>query len=490
MKMYLEACSPGAEMSMPGGRVASVLEQMPEHEVAGRQVGSVERREQAQPPADPGRGAAREVCRRLGRRDDHRAGEREHQDRQRGLPGAAAHGEQAEEAAQDAEPGDTKHGGEQKQCWRGTDGQPEQHDYDAGRHDQEHDQLHERGGRLAQVHRTLVHRREQQALKRIIRGFVLIRPVAQTDGGEQGGEPQQRRCRLGEEQPVRSQGEAEREQHRGRERKHRAHRGPGAHFGPQILGDDRLGDPEAHDGATPAGVITWPPSIITSRSRRCAGGASWLATTTVRPSACAVLSRPSTTTRASTSNAAYGSSSSMSAGARITHRARVSRWRMPCEKRLTRTVATSSRPTRPSAGSASRGSMPYRVQAKRRFSAAVRSPYKRVSWLSRSVRARMALRSVRRSKPSTLPSPKVGEMAVAINRSSVVFPDPFQPRSHTVSPMATSRLTLLTAARPSNSLVTLDRRTAARPGAVIGAFWALDVRSRRPRVSIVTDDGR
>ena len=81
-------------------------------------------------------------------------------------------------------------------------------------------------------------------------------------------------------------------------------------------------------------------------------------------------------------------------------------------------------------------------------------------------------------------------MAVAINRSSVVFPDPFQPRSHTVSPMATSRLTLLTAARPSNSLVTLDRRTAARPGAVIGAFWALDVRSRRPRVSIVKDDGR
>ena len=52
-------------------------------------------------------------------------------------------------------------------------------------------------------------------------------------------------------------------------------------------------------------------------------------------------------------------------------------------------------------------------------------------------------------------------MAVAITRSSVVFPEPFQPRSHTVSPLATSRLTWLIAARPSNSLVTLVRRTAS-----------------------------
>jgi hypothetical protein len=101
----------------------------------------------------------------------------------------------------------------------------------------------------------------------------------------------------------------------------------------------------------------------------------------------------------------------------------------------------------------------------------------------------MALRSVRKSKPSTLPPPKVGEMAVAINRSSVVFPEPFQPRSQTVSPWATSRLTWLTAARPSNSLVTLDRRTparwvvertAARWVVVTGAPWTRDVRSSRP----------
>jgi hypothetical protein len=70
-------------------------------------------------------------------------------------------------------------------------------------------------------------------------------------------------------------------------------------------------------------------------------------------------------------------------------------------------------------------------------------------------------------------------MAVAINRSSVVFPEPFQPRSHTVSPWAISRLTWLTAARPSNSLVTLDKRAAARWGAVTGAPRTGDVRSRR-----------
>src|SRR5262249_53604118 len=254
-----------------------------------------------------------------------------------------------------------------------------------------------------------------------------------------------------------------------------------AHLPQQLLSGDALGDlPATHAGATPAGVITRPPSIVNSRSMRCAGGASWPATTTVCPPACAATSNSSTTTRASTSNAAYGSSSKMSAGPRMRHRARARRCRMPCEKLATRTAATSSSPTRSSAAPASRGSMSYRLQVKRRFSTAVRSPYKRVSWLSRSVRARMALRSVRRSKPSTLPSPNVGEMAVAISRSSVVFPEPFQPRSQTVSPLATSRFTLLTAARPSNSLVTLDNRTAARPGAVIGAFWALDVRSRRP----------
>src|SRR5262249_19067892 len=95
---------------------------------------------------------------------------------------------------------------------------------------------------------------------------------------------------LGEEQPIRAQGEAEREQHRGSERQDRARRGPAAQLGPQVLGDNRLGDPQAHAGTTPAGVITRPPSIVTSRSTRCAGGASWLATTTVCPLACAATS--------------------------------------------------------------------------------------------------------------------------------------------------------------------------------------------------------
>ena len=63
-------------------------------------------------------------------------------------------------------------------------------------------------------------------------------------------------------------------------------------------------------------------------------------------------------------------------------------------------------------------------------------------------------------------------MAVAINRNSVVFPEPFQPRSHTVSPPAISRLTWLTAAKPSNNLVTLDSRTAARWVVVTGACLA------------------
>src|SRR5215469_9453098 len=378
MRMSLEACRPAAVMSMPRGGPTSVFEQMTEHEVADRQVGGVEGNEQAQPSTDPRGGSVGEIRRRLRRRDDHRTHEREDEDRQRGLAGAAAHREQAEEAAQRAQPGNTQHGGEQEQRGRGTDGQPEQHDHDARRHDHEHDQLNERSGRLAQVHRALVHRREQQALQRIVCRFVLIGPVAQLHRGEQCGEPQQRRCRLGEEQPVRSQGEAEREQHRGRERKDRAHRGPAAHLRPQILGEDRLGGPHAHDGATAAGVITRPPSIVTSRSTRCGGGASWLATTTVWPPACAAISNSSTTLRASASSAAYGSSSSTRAGARMRHRARVSRWRMPCENLPTRTPASSSSPTRPSTGPASCGSRSYRLQAKRRFSAAVRSSYKRV----------------------------------------------------------------------------------------------------------------
>ena len=55
----------------------------------------------------------------------------------------------------------------------------------------------------------------------------------------------------------------------------------------------------------------------------------------------------------------------------------------------------------------------------------------------------------------------------------------FAPRSQTVSPPATSRLTALTAARPSNSLVTLDKCMAARWVVVTGAPGRRDVRSRR-----------
>src|SRR6185437_7160618 len=117
----------------------------------------------------------------------------------------------------------------------------------------------------------------------------------------------------------------EREKHRDRKRKDGAYGGSAAYLRPQILGGDCLGDPQAHHGAIPLGMTTRPQSIITSRSRRCAGGASWLATTTVCPAACVVASRSSTTTRASTSNAAYGSSSKMSAGARMRHRARTRR---------------------------------------------------------------------------------------------------------------------------------------------------------------------
>src|SRR6516225_1073978 len=158
-KLSLEACSAGSGDVNALARLASVLEQMPEHDVADSEVGGVERHEQAQPPADPRGAAVREVFRRLGRRDDHRADQREHQDRQRGLASTAADREQAEEAAHRAQPGDAQRGGEQKQRRRGTDGQSEQHDHDAGRHDQEQYQLHERRGRLAQVHRALVGRR-------------------------------------------------------------------------------------------------------------------------------------------------------------------------------------------------------------------------------------------------------------------------------------------------------------------------------------------
>src|SRR5262249_40212586 len=108
-------------MSMPTAQVASVLEQMTEHDVAGGEEGGVERHEQAQPPADPGGGAVREGWRRTGRPDEHPAEQGENEDRQRGLPGTAAYGKQAEEAAQRAQPGDAQHGDEQEQGRRGTD---------------------------------------------------------------------------------------------------------------------------------------------------------------------------------------------------------------------------------------------------------------------------------------------------------------------------------------------------------------------------------
>ena len=180
---------------------------------------------------------------------------------------------------------------------------------------------------------ALVHRREQQALQRVVRRFVLIGPVAQLHGGEQRGEPQQRRCRLGEEQPVRSQGEAEREQHRGRKRKDRAHSGSAAHLGPQILGDDRLGDPQAHDGATRGrsdhvAAIHRYLTVEEVRGRRLMAGDDDGPPAGMR-GAQQLIDHEHGHRRPRT---AYGSSSSMSAGTRITHRARVSRWRMPCEK--------------------------------------------------------------------------------------------------------------------------------------------------------------
>src|SRR3954452_9726857 len=99
------------EMSMP----ASVFEQVTEHDVADGQEGGVEGHEQADPATDPGCAALREPFCRPGRRDDHRTHEWKNEDRQRGLPGAAAHGEQAEETAERTQSADAQDGGEREQ---------------------------------------------------------------------------------------------------------------------------------------------------------------------------------------------------------------------------------------------------------------------------------------------------------------------------------------------------------------------------------------
>jgi hypothetical protein len=97
-----------------------------------------------------------------------------------------------------------------------------------------------------------------EALERAVGRFGLVRPVAELDRGEQRGEPQQPGRDLAEQELVRAEREAEREQHGDRERQDRAQRGPAAELGPQVLGGDRLGDPQAHDGAAAgAGAGAW-----------------------------------------------------------------------------------------------------------------------------------------------------------------------------------------------------------------------------------------
>src|SRR3954451_2436362 len=134
---------------------------------------------------------------------------------------------------------------------------------------------------------------------------------------------------------------------------------------------------------------------------------------------------------------------------------------MPCENAPTRTSATASRPVVASAGATARRSTPCSAQANRRFSAAVRSAYRRLWWPRYSTRCRIRSRARTRSWPSTVPVPNVGESAVATTRSSVDLPDPLGPRSQTVWPAATSRSTAAIAGSPSNNRVTARSDTAS-----------------------------
>ena len=144
-----------------------------------------------------------------------------------------------------------------------------------------------------------------------------------------------------------------------------------------------------------------------------------------------------------------GSSSSTRSSGRSSSRASSRRRRIPVENARTRIAAASESPTRSRVVSRCVGSgrTPDIRDAKRRFSSAVRSSYRKPVAVSRPVRARIAAISRRTECPKISASPRVGRSSVANTRSRVVFPAPLGPNRASDSPFLTSRLTSRSAQR-------------------------------------------
>src|SRR6266536_10676 len=447
----------------------SILQQVAEHEGTGRQEQQVERHEQAQPRGGlPSRPSGGQLGRLHSRHQDGR-GQRQDQEGEHGLPGPGRFGQHPEQAPHRGQPD-----GAQDQRAGQLDrpfGQrePEQAGHQEHHQDLEDHELHGDRGRLPQEDRRLIHRGEQESLQGPVLSFGLVAATKRQHRGEQHRQPQEPRGGVAQQRPPRPQREAEGDQECGRERKDHPDPVPAAHLDPEVLRRHRSGLPDERHGEPTAPVAgsSRPSSMNRAREAPAPRAGSWVARTTVRPSAEASRISPSTSSFARPSSPAYGSSNSWSSACLTISRASATRWRMPWEKDPTRSPATSPRPTRSSAPGAVTASSPYSEQVKRRFSRAVRSSYRRVRWPRSSVRRRISSRSRTRSKPSTDPPPYVGEMAVAISRRSVLFPAPLGPRIRSVSPRSIRRSTRTRAGATPNTRVTPDRRTAGssvRPG--------------------------
>src|SRR3954454_5955435 len=166
--------------------LGSVLDQMAVDQESGGQEGRVEGEQNAEPAGHAFSAPLGERRGRSYRTDDHRAHQRQHEDRQRRLS-SPGHGEQPEQAAKRAQADDSEHRRERKQDRRPAQGKSEQQAHHQPGREHQHQHLSRGGECLAEVDRALVHRREQQAVKSARIRLALVGAVEQVHRGEQSG---------------------------------------------------------------------------------------------------------------------------------------------------------------------------------------------------------------------------------------------------------------------------------------------------------------
>jgi hypothetical protein len=140
--------------------------------------------------------------------------------------------------------GSTSNGNTASRARGDSDRTPNKRQSEQPGHQKDHEQLEgqelsNHGDGLAEEHRGLVDRRQQQSLQRTVFALVLIRATEREHGREQDGEPQQSRRGLLEKGSAGAQGEPERDQERCGEGEDRGQRIPAADLDAQILSGNR-----------------------------------------------------------------------------------------------------------------------------------------------------------------------------------------------------------------------------------------------------------